>query len=106
SGANHTFEGRKKKLILAFHFQYANQAAWNCETCRRDGLERTRRCAWIKNPQPEPPKVVWARRGALSERCPRSVITAESLAWIEEFEIWRIARTPSLLELDARKADA
>lgn len=49
---------------------------------------------------------MWARRGVLAERCPRSVITAESLAWIEEFEIWRLGRTPSLLDLDARKADA
>lgn len=42
----------------------------------------------------------------MAERCPRSVITAESYAWLEEYEIWRTCRTPSLLEMNARKADA
>lgn len=53
-----------------------------------------------------PPKVVWARRGVVAEQCPRSLITAESLARIEEFEVWRTDRAPSLLEMDALKADA
>ncbi len=38
---------RKKKLIVAFHFQYANQAAWKCDSCRRGGLELKRRCGFI-----------------------------------------------------------
>ncbi len=25
---------RKKKLLIAFHFQFSSPAAWNCDTCR------------------------------------------------------------------------
>ena len=42
----------------------------------------------------------------MAERCPRSMITADSYAWLEEYEIWRTDRTPSLLKMTARKADA
>ena len=37
---------RKKKLIVAFHFQLGNHSAWNCGPCRKSGLERKRRCGW------------------------------------------------------------
>ena len=38
--------GREKKLIVAFHFQFSNQAGWECDACRRAGLEVRRRCGW------------------------------------------------------------
>src|SRR6185312_6070681 len=53
--------GGKKKLTVAFHFLSGNQAGWKCESCRRQGLEGTRRCGWIPEEQRGPRKVVWAR---------------------------------------------
>jgi hypothetical protein len=33
--------------------------------------------------------VVWARKEAGSEECPRSFITAQSVAWVERFLVWK-----------------
>ena len=41
---------RKKKLLVAFHFQFSNQAGWECDACRRSGLEIRRRCGWLGLP--------------------------------------------------------
>lgn len=76
---------RKKKLIVAFHFQFANQAGWECETCRKSGLEKRRRCGWVGEALETPERVVWARKGAASEVCPRSSISGQSMAWLEAF---------------------
>ena len=53
--------GRKKKLIVAFHFQFSNQAGWKCDACRRSGLERERRCGWLG----------WPHDGRARLRCGR-----------------------------------
>lgn len=49
-------------------------------------------------------KVVWARKGAISERCPRSEISAESEAWLELWAVWRHTRVAG--EMEARDAEA
>lgn len=36
-----------------------------------------------------PERVVWARKQAASCECPKSFITAQSLAWVEEFLVRR-----------------
>lgn len=48
--------------------------------------------------------MVWARKGVLSERCPRSEISAESEAWLEWWAVWRHTRSGG--ELSARDAEA
>ena len=100
------FWRRTKKLIVAFHFQFANQAAWKCDSCRASGLEKKRNCGWL-NLSPVPGgRPVWARGRVSSETCPASYITSRSLAWIEKFSAWRLLGGMRLEELPARTVDA
>lgn len=79
--------GRTKKLILALHYHTQDKAGWRCEECRRGGLEEKRRCGW-KGAWGEG-EIVWARRGAASAACPKTAITADSVAWLELWGTWR-----------------
>jgi hypothetical protein len=97
---------RTKKLIAAFHFQFANEAGWKCGECRRQGLEQVRRCGWIELKQDQPRRPVWARRHSAIEECPRSHITAQSVAWLEAFYAWRLTGRSGLDDVPARLADA
>jgi hypothetical protein len=123
---------RKKKLIVAFQFQFANQAAWRCDTCRSQGLETRRRCGWLvpngggrltpslltraAQKRSEHGQgaaattgdqhVVWARRGARATECPKSYISSESLAWIERYQAGRVFGFGDVLTLPARAVDA
>jgi len=49
---------------------------------------------------------VWARKHAQAEECPKSLVTGESLAFVEEFFIRRQLGMADTLELAARKVDA
>jgi hypothetical protein len=93
-----------KKLILAFHFQFANQAAWKCETCRGSGLAEERGCAFSGAAERKRP--VWARRGHLSARCPKSFIEGENLSLLEEFFAWKLAGGGDLMRRAAKTVDA
>jgi len=96
---------RTKKLIVAFHFQFANQAAWKCDECRRQGLEKLRRCGWL-NWANEPRRVVWARGGVATECCPTSYVTADSAIYIQEFNAWKLFGGSGVYSLPARTVDA
>ena len=96
--------GRTKKLIVALHFQFANQAAWGCDDCRRRGLEGQRRCGWSEDQSPS--RAVWGRAGVTSTECPRSFISAESLAYIEEFFTWKLFGNVDYYSLPAKTVDA
>ena len=98
--------GRKKKLTVAFHFLSGNQAGWKCESCRRQGLEGTRRCGWIPGEQRGPRRVVWARGRAATEECPRSWVTPESIGWVEWFFASKSFGRVELVALPAKEADA
>jgi hypothetical protein len=37
----------------------------------------------------EGPAVVWARGAVVSERCPKSIITAKSILFLEQFRWWK-----------------
>jgi len=102
---------RKKKLIVAFHFQSAaaersGRTGWDCESCRRNGLERKRRCGFLPAELRGEPRIVWGRRQTRIEECPKSFITGESLALIEEYVVTRRLGIPDSLDTDARKVDA
>ncbi|MBE0656380.1 MAG: hypothetical protein IH602_01755 [Bryobacteraceae bacterium] len=47
---------------------------------------------------------MWARKGVVAERCPRSEISASSEAWLEMWAAWRYTRPSE--ELSARDAEA
>ena len=102
---------RKKKLIVAFHFQLANsgfadRAGWDCESCRRNGLEMKRRCGFLPEAQRGEPRIVWGRGQVRSEECPKSFVTGDSLALLEEYFVRRRLGIPDSLETEARKTDA
>ena len=103
NGAEH---GRTKKLIVAFHFEFSNQAGWKCDDCRKSGLERKRRCGWLPPDAVEPPRLVWARRGVSLDTCPKPYITAESLSLVEEFFVRRRWRAIDEKDLTARQVQA
>ena len=96
----------KKKLIAAFHFQFTNQAGWKCGDCRKQGLEQKRGCGRTPGTRPDPPRVVWTRKRFSLSECPRALISAQSLAYLEEFYVWRLTSRRDLLRLPARKAEA
>ena len=101
---------RKKKLTVAFHFvtatqQSANRAGWNCDDCRRHGLEVKRRCGFLPVERRGEPRLVWGRKHAQTEECPKSYITGDSLALVEEFFVRRRLGVPDSLDIDARKID-
>jgi hypothetical protein len=50
--------------------------------------------------------MVWGRKNAHSEECPKSFITGDSLALVEEFAARRRLSIPDSLDIDARKIDA
>lgn len=82
--------GRAKKLTVAFHFiRSGSPARWKCDDCRRQGLERKRRCGFLEQPEPGAGPPVWAHGRVAAERCPVSLISAESAAWLESFAVWQ-----------------
>jgi hypothetical protein len=97
---------RNKKLIVAFHFQFANRAGWNCDACRKNGLEAKRRCGFLPLAARGEPRIVWARKSAQTSECPKSAITGESMALLEEFLVHRRLGIAVSLEMPARKVDA
>jgi hypothetical protein len=97
---------RKKKLIVAFHFQFANRAGWDCDACRKNGLEVKRRCGFLSAEKRGQPRLVWVRKRARAEECPKSLVTGESLSLLEEFFVRRRLGMAEGMELAARKADA
>lgn len=97
---------REKKLTVAFHFQFANQIAWKCDSCRKSGLEKKRRCGWLPEAELAQPRLVWARGKVTCERCPVSSITADSLYFIEEFQGWRLFGHQDYRSLPARLVEA
>jgi len=102
----HAGTRRSKKLIVAFHFQFANQAAWRCDECRRAGLERRRRCGWAGLADAGSERIVWGRREMAVTQCPKSAITSESLYLLEEFGSWTRASGRDPREMPARVVDA
>ena len=97
---------RKKKLIVAFHFQFANRAGWDCDACRKNGLEKKRRCGFLPAAARGEPRLVWIRKQAQADECPKSMVTGESLSLVEEFFVRRRLGMVDGMETPARKVDA
>ena len=65
-----------------------------------------RRCGWLGNEEASEAPLVWARgRNALTT-CPRSYITAESIALIEEFQAWKLCGGGNVYDFPARLVHA
>lgn len=75
--------------MVAFHFQFANQAGWKCDACRKSGLEKKRRCRWLGWKEERSGQPVWGRGEVVVWNCPRSIITGKSQALLDEFLVRR-----------------
>jgi hypothetical protein len=96
---------RTKKLIVAFHFLRTEQAGWKCDGCRRQGLEERRRCGFIAQERRGAKRLVWARGRVATEECPRSLVTPESIAFVELFFTWKQVGNGHWPDLSAREFD-
>jgi hypothetical protein len=68
-----------------------------------------RRCAWNKanvRTDDKPRRPVWARKEVVSMACPKSMISAHSLEMLERFSYWKASGGGSLMQEEARTADA
>lgn len=95
--------GRTKKLIVAFHFLRGEGARWECDACRKQGLEARRRCGFLPETARGPRRVVWARGRASAEECPKSAVSAESIELLEKFYV---SKAWGWTDPTAREADA
>jgi hypothetical protein len=84
----------------------SNQAGWKCDTCRRSGLEKKRRCGWLGGAERKQGAAVWARKHIALETCPKSTVTAESQSLVEEFLVRRRLRAVDWEGLSARQVEA
>lgn len=50
--------------------------------------------------------MVWARNGAATEECPKSLVSAESIRWLEEYFVWKLADGGDVRSMPARQVDA
>jgi len=53
-----------------------------------------------------PARIVWARRHVSTAICPKSLVSAQSWQWIEEFYAARRSRGVEFRQLPARDAEA
>jgi len=53
-----------------------------------------------------PARLVWVRGRVSTEECPKSLVTPQSLEWIERFLDWRYSGGGALNGLPAKDADA
>lgn len=79
--------GRSKKLRVAFHFLQQAQAGWNCDDCRKASLEKARRCGWLGFTNGSQTSPIWAKHELACFECPRSYVSAQSIAFIEAFSV-------------------
>jgi hypothetical protein len=86
--------------------QLASRAGWNCDSCRKHGLEAKRGCGFLPVEKRAGPHLVWGRGNAQTQECPKSFVTGESLALVEEFFVSRRLNFGDSLETEARKIDA
>lgn len=74
--------------------------------CRKAGLERARRCGFLTNIDPPQGPPVWARKSIALQTCPRSFVTSESQAFVEEFLVRRRFGAIEIRELSAKQVEA
>ena len=97
---------RKKKLIVAFHFQLGNKAAWSCDPCRKSGLEKKRRCGWLANIPIHFQRLSGSVEKYRSRLVRHRTSHPESLALLEEFHAWKLLARVALTNLPARLVEA
>jgi hypothetical protein len=74
--------------------------------CRKSGLEKRRRCAWLVHDDAPSAPIVWLRGRTTLTTCPTSFITPESIALLEEFHAWKLLGAGNVFDLPARLVEA
>jgi hypothetical protein len=74
--------------------------------CRKSGLEKRRRCGWLGIPTDERMTPVWVRKDTALATCPKSYVTAESEALLENFLVRKRLGGSRFGELSARETEA
>lgn len=69
-------------------------------------MEVKRRCGFLPVEKRGSPHLVWGSRHAQTEECPKSFVTGQSLALLEEFFVRRRLNNEISLETEARRVDA
>ena len=69
-------------------------------------MEAKRRCGFIAPELRGPKKVVWGHGGTATDECPKSLISPESLEFVEKFLVWKFSGGGGFGEITAREADA
>jgi hypothetical protein len=82
-----------------------NQAGWQCENCRAKGLDRQRGCRWGGYESAKRGKPVWIRGEHHTLECPKPLISASSLSWLELYVAWKQSPV-DLMCWPARDAEA
>lgn len=65
-----------------------------------------RRCGWKADACATAERVVWVRRGVATTVCPRSFVSAESEAWLEQFQTLKRFGMGDVMVLPARTVHA
>lgn len=74
--------------------------------CRKSGLEQSRRCGWLGNVDEPKGPPVWAGKNVVLHTCPKSYVTSESQALVEEFLVRRRLGSINICELTAKQVEA
>jgi hypothetical protein len=74
--------------------------------CRKSGLEIKRRCGWLNTPVESNGPLVWVRKQVALRTCPKSYISSDSLALVEEFLVRRKLGGMDFERLSARQVEA
>jgi hypothetical protein len=71
-------------------------------------LEHRRRCGWLRTGSEDQTeeRIVWAAGGLTCSRCPKSLLNASSLNWIETFGAWQRLGRPAGFRMRAKDMDA
>lgn len=67
---------------------------------------KSRKCAWLAAEAPPDERIVWVRGNVFSRQCPKSVITAESLGYLDLFAVWAQVGGTNIESSEAKTADA
>ena len=92
--------------MVAFHFLRGDGSRWECDACRKQGLETRRRCGFLPVPLQGAKRIVWARGRVVAEECPKSLVSAESIELLEKFFARRAFGAGGWPDPTAREADA
>ena len=77
-----------------------------CDSCRKGGLEKKRNCGFLPPRENEGKAIVWMHGRVSLKTCPKSFVTAQSIAWLEEFYAWKLFGEHDFHRLPARTVEA